>query len=111
VDPDGEPIRFVDVLTMASAVGSYLGAGEVTAEHVAHALAVLEGNAAIEGLGRGVSPLVPKPPGGIGVSEQVRAFVQGWVSRPGNDPTCPLGDERLALLRGEIAALVSKDHS
>ncbi len=105
MEADGEPIRFVDVLTMASAVASYLGASEVAPKHVLDAMAVLEGAVTIEQLGRRVSPLVPKPPGGTGVHERVRKFAQGWVTRPGNDPTCPLGPERLALLRDELAGL------
>lgn len=101
----GEPFRFVDLLTTASAVASYLGAPELTPEHVVAALAVLDRSLNLEDLGRAVSPLVPKPPGGPAVAVRVREFAQGWVTRPGNDPTCPLTGERLALLRDEIAKL------
>lgn len=103
--PHGERIRFVDLLTMASAVAGYLGAQELTPEHVVAALDVLEGSVNLEDLGRPVSPLVPKPPGGAAVAPRVREFAQGWVTRPGNDPTCPLSAERLALLRDEVARL------
>jgi antitoxin (DNA-binding transcriptional repressor) of toxin-antitoxin stability system len=106
MEADGEPIRFVDVLTMASAVASYLGASEVAPKHVLDALAVLEGSVTIVELGRPVSPLVPKPPGGTGVHERVREFARAWVTRSGNDPTCPLGPERLSLLRDELAGLM-----
>ena len=50
--PHGERIRFVDLLTMASAVAGYLGAQELTPEHVVAALDVLEGSMNLEDLGR-----------------------------------------------------------
>lgn len=105
---DGESLRLTDILTTASAVANYLGAGEVTAAHVAAAVDVLVGRATMEDIGRPLSPLVRRPAGG-GAEPRVRALAQRWFAALGNDAMGELDAEKLAAFETELAALTRDD--
>lgn len=109
--PGGDPgTRFTDVLTTASTVANYLGASEVSAGHLLHAIALLNGEVRMEDLGRGVSPLLQRASQRqIGASDAVRELAQRWYASLGSDVYAELSDEQLGGLRAELMALVQAD--
>ncbi len=101
-----EPIRFTDVLTTASAVANYLGAREVTAQHLVEAVDLVTGKKGMEELGRPVSPLVPRPGGqGTAAATVVRELAVRWYARLGSDPMAVLSAADLVTLREECVRL------
>jgi hypothetical protein len=102
-DPAGG-IRLTDVLTTASAVANYLGAGDVTPAHLRTALAIVLGEGTIEDAGRPVSPLVRRQPGGS-AQPAVRELVQRWFAALGGDPLATFTPEQLARFRADVEAL------
>ena len=94
------------MLTNASAVARYVGAGEVTAAHVLDALAILLGEKQMEDLGRPVSPLVRRPSTvALDVGQPVRKLVQRWFDQLGNDPMAVLDEGDVAALRADLAQI------
>jgi hypothetical protein len=99
-----EAVRFADILTTATAAANYLGEADVGPRHVLHALAILRGEAPMESLGRPVSPLVPRRPGG-GVDPAVRDLVQRWFAALGSNVDATLEGEALERFIAEVRAL------
>ncbi len=99
------PIRFVDILTTASAVASYLGAPLVTAAHLIEAVAILRGEKSVEELGRPVSPLVSRSSQGAEVEQTARELVQHWFFAVGQDINAALDEDETALLLLQLAGL------
>ena len=104
--PDDD-IRLTEILTTASAVANYLGEVDVSASHLAHAIAILLGETTLEDLGRPLSPLIRRvPPGQAGGADpEVRALAQRWFAELGGDVTAVLTPQQLIQLREEIARL------
>lgn len=102
----GEPLRFADILTNASAIANYLGYPDVTARHMLDAIAILREERSMEDVGRPQSPLVRRPGGaaGAGVTPGVRALVQRWFAELG-DANAELDDEAVARFRAELVAI------
>ena len=100
-----DAIRFTDILTTASAIANYLGVSEVTAAHLLDSVAILEGAKTMDDLGRPVSPLVPRPRGGPGATDEVRQLAQRWFASLGSDPLAELDLAALERLRHDVAAL------
>lgn len=102
----GEPVRFADILTTASAIANYLGEPDVTARHVLDALDIQSGTKQMEDLGRPVSPLLRRgsqtPPG---ADAPVRELAQRWFAALGNDVNATLDAAQLTQLRSELRAL------
>jgi hypothetical protein len=98
-----EPLRFIDILTTASAVANYLGEGTVGPHHLLHAVAILREETTIEALGRPVSPLVPRP--GRAVDARVRDLVQRWFASLGSDGNATIGGEALDRFLDDVRAL------
>ncbi len=98
-------MRFADILTTAAAVTSYLGEDEVCPRHVLDAVAVLAGEKEMAALGRGSSPLLPRPPGGGGVQPPLRELVRAWFARLGNDASAALDGGSLAEFVADVRAL------
>lgn len=97
-------IRFVDILTTASAVANYLAQPDVTAVHLLDAIAILAGEKTLADLGRPVSPLVPRGPRGqaAGADPAVRTLVQRWWAELGEDTAANLDADATARLREEL---------
>jgi len=104
-------MRFADILTTASAVASYLGAPEVSAGHMLHAIAIQAGSEALEDLGRPVSPLIPRGPVQAGVAPAVREVVRRWFERLGGDAGAELDEAAIEALSGDLRALIPADGS
>jgi hypothetical protein len=94
------------VLTNASAVARYVGAGSVTAAHLVDAIAILLGEKAMEDLGRPVSPLAHRSAGApLEVDPLVRELVRRWFDRLGSEPMSMLTDHEVAAFRAELEHL------
>ncbi len=102
-----EPIRFVDILTTASAVSNYLAQPDVSAAHLLDAIAILAGEKSLADLGRPISPLVPRNPRGqaAGADPAVRTLTQRWWSELHEDITAELDASTLVRLRDELQHL------
>ena len=96
-----EQIRLVEVLTTASAVANFLGEPDVSTAHLHASLRILKGEAAIEDLGRPVSPLVPRP-GSPGSTPEARAFAQRWYQSLGGDPHATLTEAQIEEMEREL---------
>ncbi len=94
-------IRYVEVLTTASAVANFLGEPDVQAQHVASAIRILREELTLDDLGRPVSPLIPRRGHG-GSSPEVRAFAQRWYGQVGNDPHTELTHGQLEQMLSEL---------
>lgn len=102
----GVALRFLDILTTASAVASYLAAPDVAAPHMLDALDILEGHARLEELGRARSVLAPMPPSAYGgVEPAIRELVQRWFEQLGQDPEGLLDADQVQALRAQLQAL------
>jgi hypothetical protein len=94
------------VLTNASAVARYVGAGSVTAAHMVDAIGILLGETRMEDLGRPVSPLAQRSSGGaLEVDPLVRELVRRWFDRLGSEPMTVLTDHEVAAFRAELEQL------
>jgi hypothetical protein len=100
-----EGVRFIDILTTASAVADYLGHLELTATDVIEAVAILRDERTLEDLGPGRSPLVRRLPGEGAVSSEVRDLVQLWFDALGRDIEAELDEAGLAAFLGEVREL------
>lgn len=101
-----EPVRFVDVLTTASAVANYLGEGTVTAAHVAEAVAIVLGEKSMEDLGQPVSPMLRRGPVGPEVSPRVRELARRWFDDLGGDPAARLDAAQIDAFRTELRGML-----
>lgn len=99
-----EPVRFVDVLTMAAAVANYLGDPMVAPPHLVEAIDILSGAKTMEDLGRPVAPLVPRSAGGA-VEPAVRELVRRWFADLGGDPRAELDAAQVSAFIGELRGL------
>ncbi|MGE5597179.1 MAG: hypothetical protein ACM3S1_14240 [Hyphomicrobiales bacterium] len=104
-----EPIRFADILTMASSVATFLAAPEVTAAHAIDGIAILRGERRIEDLGRPLSPLLRRAqqPQGGGVEPALRELVQRWYVRLGS-PDATLDDGQLSEFLADLQAIAGQ---
>lgn len=100
-----DAVRFLDILTVASAIARAQAAESVSAAHLLDAVAVLTGETDMEEAAGPVSPL-GRGRAGLGVEVAVRDLSQRWFERLGGAPEAVLAPEDLAELRAEIAALV-----
>lgn len=108
MDDPGDALQLTEILTTAAAVADYLGAGDVTADHMLKGLAILRGELALEDLGRPISPLVRRPPPLHGGSvPEVRVLAQRWYTTLGADVHATLTPTQLAALESELRALLT----
>lgn len=100
-------LRFLDILTTASAVANYLGQPDVTPAHVREAISLLREEKTLDDLGRPLSPLVRRgPPGSAGGADaRVRALAQRWYETLGSRPDAELSPEQLRDLIAELDGL------
>lgn len=100
-------LRFLDILTTASAVANYLGVADVTPEHVRAAIALLRDEKTLDDLGRPLSPLVRRAPAGMagGADKRVRELAQRWYAELGAGPEAEVTDEALSRLIAELDEL------
>ncbi len=106
--PPVSGLRFVDILTTASAVANYLGQGDVSPEHLLHAIAIQRGVATLDDLGRPSSPFAARAArGGIasGVDPAVQELVQRWYTRLGSEPTASIDSAQVDAFASELRAL------
>ena len=103
-----EPLRLTEILTTSSAVANYLGQPDVTAGHMLSAIAILRGEMTMESLGRPVSPLVPRVPGGGGADPRVRELAQRWFAKLGGEVGAALDDVQLASLVEELDGITNE---
>lgn len=101
------PIRFTDILTTASSITTYLGEDTVEPRHVMLALEVLEGDQGFASLGRPLSPMVRRRPGGPVVQADLKALVQRWWSYLGATPEAELDPSDRGRLKQDLALLGS----
>ena len=104
-----DDIRLTEILTTASAVANYLGAVDVSADHLAYSIAILLDEITMEDLGRPLSPLVRRlPPGmGGGAEPKVRDLAQRWFAAVGGDVTAVLTTLQLQQFRADVEQLRS----
>lgn len=102
---DQEPIRFVDILTTASAAANYQGSPEVHAVHVIDAIRILLGEITVEDLGRPMSPLVASRMPQGGAVRPVQEIVQRWYAELGGDPSATLDARQADILINELRAV------
>lgn len=104
--PD-DNITLAEILTTASAVANYLGAVDVSADHVAHSVAILLGELTMQDLGRPLSPLVRRlPPGQAGGADPaIRDLAGRWFTELGGDVTASLTAAQLSQFRDEVQEL------
>ncbi|MBH76848.1 MAG: hypothetical protein CL897_01245 [Dehalococcoidia bacterium] len=103
---DGEePLRFFDILNMASSVASAHGARAVAPTHLLEALAVLMGEVQLENLGDVVSPLGHGRPQ-LSVDGAVQELTQRWFKKLGSSPDATLGSVELRDYRAEVEILI-----
>ncbi|HMO54998.1 MAG TPA: hypothetical protein PJ994_10880, partial [Tepidiformaceae bacterium] len=96
-------IRFVEVLTTASAVANYLGVADVTAKHVLAALAILREEATLEDLGRPLSPMLRR--GAPGSEPAVRGFAQRWYRALSENPHAELSEPQVEAMIAELRSI------
>jgi len=103
-------IRFLDILTTASAVANYLGVADVTPAHVRDAIAILREEKTLDDLGRPLSPLVRRAPPGTagGADARVRELAQRWYAALANDPAAELTVAQVEALTAELDALAAQ---
>lgn len=98
-----ETIRFVDILTTASTVASYLGEPEITAKHLIEAVAIVRGAKTLDDLGRPVSPMLQR---GLAASPAVdarlRMVVQRWFDVLGGEVEAELAADSVEQLLAEL---------
>ncbi len=104
-----DPVRLIDILTTATSIASYLGAPEIVPGHLRDALRVLRGAVAVEDLGAGMPPIIPRPPGGPTVRPDVQSLIQRWQREAIRDITQPLDLHQLEMLEEELRALPGSD--
>lgn len=85
-------IRFTDILTTANALATYLGDPVVVPNHLIEAVAILREEKGLEDFGPGMSPMIPRSPGGAVVRPDVRDLTQRWFKAHGSDPLVRLED-------------------
>ena len=88
-------------------MASYLGEGVVEVRHVVLALDILQGARTLESVGRPLSPLVRRPPGGPSVEPNLRELIQRWWTELGSDPQAELGATGIATFLAALAAMES----
>lgn len=102
-----DDLRFLDVLTTATALTNHLGASLTTAEHLLLAVDILQGERSIESLGQQRSPLLrahrPEP----GVESALRELVQRWFERLGGTGGAILAGDDLAQFLHDLDGLVN----
>lgn len=103
--PAAPTIRFVDILTTAAAVANYLGSGSIEPAHLIDAIAILRDGMPITDLGRAVSPLVPRAPGGPTVGPAARELVQRWYTDLGGHVEATLHAADVDRLLADLSAL------
>lgn len=100
-----DDLRFLDVLTTATALTNHLGASLTTAEHLLLAVDILRGTRTIESLGQQQSPLLrarrPEP----GVDGALRELVQRWFERVGGRGDVVLAGDDLAQFLRDLESL------
>ena len=101
-----DPIRFIDLLTGASAVAAHLQLEVVDAQAMLHALDIARGEINPDELGPGVHPFVARPSTGVDVDPLVRGFVQGWYERLGGSSDACLDAESTVPFAEELRALL-----
>src|SRR5690606_12055528 len=105
-----EPIRFVDILTTASAVANYLGQPTIRAHHLLEAIAILRDEKTMEDLGRPVSPFLRGALGPQGDAEPpVRELAQRWFAQLGSDIDAHIGGSDLDTFIAEVRALADAE--
>ncbi len=94
------PIRLADILSAASSLADFRLEPVITMAHLQLALRVVLGEAVLEDLGGGASPLIPRrlPPR---PHADVVEFARRWNERLGG-PFVPIGPAALAELRAEL---------
>jgi hypothetical protein len=100
----GEPLRFADILTTASAVANYRGQSNVRPADLLDALDIVQGTKSLEDLGRPTSPLVRRP-GPAGATDDVKAVVQRWFELLGSDPNATLDPDTAERFRADLRRL------
>ena len=101
-----DPIRLTEVLTTSTAVATYLGEPRVEASHVVAAARILQGDLALEDLGRPRSPLLVRATGaGSEVAPEVRDLAQRWFARFEQDPLREFSQDELHEFVAEATAL------
>lgn len=103
-----DELTLAEILTTASAVANYLGAIDVTPDHVAAALEILLGETRMEDLGRPLSPLVRRlPPGQAGSADvAVRDLAGRWFDALHGDVHAVFSAQQLSEFRAEVLGLL-----
>lgn len=104
-----ERLHLAEILTTASAVANYLGARDVSVEHMLAALDILEGSKTLDDLGRPRSPLLTRATGaGSGAEDSVKGLAQRWLEILGGDVQAELDEAQLRTLKAELTSLAGE---
>ena len=102
----GNALRLTEILTTSSAVANFLGAREVSADHVLSAIGILRGEKNLDDLGRPQSPMLSRATGaGSGAEEAVKELAQRWFARLGGDVLAELDEGLLSEFEGELRTI------
>ena len=100
-------LRFTDILTNASAIADYVGAKDVTAQHMLDSIAVLRGEKTAADFGTPVSPMLLRFRGQPGSDPAVRELAQRWFAHLGSVVEAEVSDEQIAEIEEELKLLVA----
>jgi len=98
-----EEIRFLDLLTTATAVANFRGSDTVCAEHFEMAADILRG---LKSMDESAGPAPPLFSGGGSgaVAPALQELVQDWYRRLGGDPDATIDDDALDVFLAEARA-------
>ncbi len=102
-----EEIRFLDLLTTATAVANFRGSDTVCAEHFEIAADILRGLKSMDETGGPGSLPVSRGAGG-NVAPALQELVQDWYRRLGGDPDATIDDDALEVFLAEARAAERK---
>ena len=104
-DEEVEPLRFLDILTTATAIASARNSNAVGVEEMLLAAKVTNGDIDITDIEGSIHPLLIRGSTERPVDRDVRALVQRWYSIAGGDAAAVLTAEQLSAFVRELEKL------
>ena len=106
--PTPEPVRFLDILTLASTLARSRADEAVTPQHLLDAILVLTGESTMEDATGPVSPLAT-PRANLPAHPAATDIAQRWYAHLGGAPDATLTPTQLAQLVIELESLIAQN--